>query len=69
MARPRSSEFDNARKTYGKKVMMMNLSDEEIFCAHSGRKLANRGMVVEYEGAYYAGWNETEAAHKAKAKV
>lgn len=50
-----------SKKTYGQKVLLVNRSNEDQFCAYTGRKLPRKGMVVSYEGKLYADWGASEA--------
>jgi hypothetical protein len=50
------------KKTYGRKVKYINLSDVDKFCAYTGKKLPVNGMVVEYEGQFYIDWRASEKA-------
>lgn len=50
------------KKLYGEKVMLINMSDEDKFCASTGAKLPKHGMVVKYENNYYSNWGASERA-------
>lgn len=44
---------NNTPTTLGKKVLLVNRSGVPKFCAGTGRRLPERGMVVEYNGKFY----------------
>lgn len=46
----------------GKKLMLLNLSETDQYCAATGKKLPLRGMVVEYNGALYANFESSSRA-------
>lgn len=46
----------------GRKVLLVNRSEEVMVCASTGRKLPRRGMVVEYNGKLYADWAASSRA-------
>jgi hypothetical protein len=41
------------KETIGERVLVWNMSDEDLFCAATGAKLPKRGMVVRHNGKYY----------------
>ena len=51
------------RELFGRKVMILNMSGVDKFCASTGKKLPTKGMVVEYEGKYYADFKASARAH------
>lgn len=50
------------KKTYGVKVMLINMSEEPRYCAGTGALLPKKGMVVLYEDNYYKDWTASERA-------
>lgn len=51
------------KELLGRKVMLINMSGNDRFCASTGKKLPTRGMVVEYEGRYYADFSASARAN------
>lgn len=45
----------------GKKVLLVNQSERENYCAFSGKKLPRKGMVVQDGENYFVGYQEAEA--------
>lgn len=44
------------KQVNGRKMLLVNKSNEEYYCASTGVKLPRKGMVVEYNGKFYANW-------------
>lgn len=53
---------DTGKPRVGIKVKLLNLSDEDSFCASTGVKLPKRGMVVRHDGKLYRDFSAAELA-------
>lgn len=62
MGRRKTGKVEVQKAVNGKKVLLVNRSGNDMFCEGTGRKLPSRGMVVEYNGRYYADWNASSRA-------
>lgn len=49
------------KKLVGQKVFLLNMSDEDQFCAYTGLPLPKRGMVVKNLDRYYIDFAAAEA--------
>lgn len=58
----RVNKAPNQRQLAGQKVQLLNMSNEDQFCASSGVQLPKRGMVVKHNGEYYRDYREAELA-------
>lgn len=45
----------------GQKVMLLDMSGEQRFCAGTGQPLPNRGMVIKHNGEYYRDYRSIPA--------
>lgn len=60
--KPARNKPDKPKDLKGRKVLLVNRSGNDMFCASTGIKLPTKGMVVEYNGKYYADWKASSRA-------
>ena len=51
------------KELVGKKVLLVNMSGVDKFCAETGKKLPKKGMVVEFGGKFYADYTASARAN------